>query len=300
MLIETTIIAILLPTSMAGQVPFFSKKYRVIAADSRAQGRSADPSDSLSYEMMADDMAARVEHEREFRLGHAPSGVLADADRLTVGHDLLWQRFEEDLRAWCGVNAVVGIGAEGRFLHARRLAPQIGHPCRPDLLVVHWRAETDLAKRQPGQITFGEVPETLTPGLVIQKWLELSDACGSQISHHGVLVHQTDADLVVASLKSADVHAPIVATKEAAPRVEMSLGRHVHVRAMASGRARGSRPEWPAPDLGHGAGTLSQQPSAVGGERKRPLTKQTPRSFDVIPASPTVANEVQESCQDRS
>ncbi|HNY01604.1 MAG TPA: alpha/beta hydrolase [Bacteroidales bacterium] len=47
--------------SMAGQVPFFSATYRVIAADSRAQGKSADPSDSLSYEMMADDMNALLE-----------------------------------------------------------------------------------------------------------------------------------------------------------------------------------------------------------------------------------------------
>lgn len=40
------------------QIPFFSTKYKVIIADSRAQGRSADKSDSLSYEMMADDYAA--------------------------------------------------------------------------------------------------------------------------------------------------------------------------------------------------------------------------------------------------
>ncbi len=40
------------------QVPYFSKKYKVIIADSRAQGKSADGGDSLSYEMMADDYAA--------------------------------------------------------------------------------------------------------------------------------------------------------------------------------------------------------------------------------------------------
>jgi pimeloyl-ACP methyl ester carboxylesterase len=40
------------------QIPFFSKKYRVIIADSRAQGKTADPGDSLSYEMMADDYSA--------------------------------------------------------------------------------------------------------------------------------------------------------------------------------------------------------------------------------------------------
>ena len=43
------------------QVPVFLKKYKVIIADSRAQGKSADPADSLSYEMMADDYAALLD-----------------------------------------------------------------------------------------------------------------------------------------------------------------------------------------------------------------------------------------------
>ncbi|MDQ6481100.1 alpha/beta hydrolase [Dyadobacter sp. LHD-138] len=40
------------------QIPYFSKKYKVIVADSRAQGKSVDRMDSLSYEMMADDFNA--------------------------------------------------------------------------------------------------------------------------------------------------------------------------------------------------------------------------------------------------
>lgn len=43
------------------QIPYFSKKYKVIIADSRAQGKSADWGDSLSYEMMADDYAALLD-----------------------------------------------------------------------------------------------------------------------------------------------------------------------------------------------------------------------------------------------
>jgi len=39
-------------------IPYFSAKYKVIIADSRAQGKSADAGDSLTYEMMADDYAA--------------------------------------------------------------------------------------------------------------------------------------------------------------------------------------------------------------------------------------------------
>ena len=42
-------------------IPYFAEKYKVIVADSRAQGRSADPGDSLTYEMMADDLAALLD-----------------------------------------------------------------------------------------------------------------------------------------------------------------------------------------------------------------------------------------------
>ncbi len=38
------------------QIPYFAKNYQVIIADSRAQGKSVDTKDSLSYEMMTDDL----------------------------------------------------------------------------------------------------------------------------------------------------------------------------------------------------------------------------------------------------
>jgi pimeloyl-ACP methyl ester carboxylesterase len=44
------------------QIPYFAKSYQVILADSRAQGKSADPSDSLSYEMMTDDLNALLDN----------------------------------------------------------------------------------------------------------------------------------------------------------------------------------------------------------------------------------------------
>jgi pimeloyl-ACP methyl ester carboxylesterase len=43
------------------QIPYFSTKYKVIIADSRSQGKSADTGDSLTYEMMADDYAALLD-----------------------------------------------------------------------------------------------------------------------------------------------------------------------------------------------------------------------------------------------
>jgi pimeloyl-ACP methyl ester carboxylesterase len=44
------------------QIPYFSQYYKVIVADSRAQGKTKDNGDSLSYEMMADDLAALLDN----------------------------------------------------------------------------------------------------------------------------------------------------------------------------------------------------------------------------------------------
>src|ERR1700710_473871 len=43
------------------QIPYFAKNYHVILADSRAQGKSVDHADSLSYEMMTDDLNALLD-----------------------------------------------------------------------------------------------------------------------------------------------------------------------------------------------------------------------------------------------
>ena len=47
--------------SFEKNIPYFSKKYKVIVADSRAQGKSKDRGDSISFEMMADDEAALLD-----------------------------------------------------------------------------------------------------------------------------------------------------------------------------------------------------------------------------------------------
>lgn len=46
----------------SNQVPYFSKEYKVVLADSRAQGKSVDTGDSLNYEMMAYDLNALLDH----------------------------------------------------------------------------------------------------------------------------------------------------------------------------------------------------------------------------------------------
>src|SRR5689334_17787107 len=62
------------------QIPFFEKKYKVIVADSRAQGNSADSGDSLTYEMMADDYAALLDAmkiDSAYVIGWSDGGINA-------------------------------------------------------------------------------------------------------------------------------------------------------------------------------------------------------------------------------
>ncbi len=48
--------------SMAAQIDFFRKRYKVIAMDSRDHGRSADSDSPITYEKMTDDLAALIDH----------------------------------------------------------------------------------------------------------------------------------------------------------------------------------------------------------------------------------------------
>jgi pimeloyl-ACP methyl ester carboxylesterase len=60
------------------QIPYFAKNYQVIIADSRAQGKSADASDSLSYEMMTDDLNVLLDnlHLKEcYVIGWSDGGI---------------------------------------------------------------------------------------------------------------------------------------------------------------------------------------------------------------------------------
>ena len=60
------------------QIPYFSKYYKVIGVDSRAQGKSTDYGDSLTYEMMADDLNAVLDSlhvDSAFVIGWSDGGI---------------------------------------------------------------------------------------------------------------------------------------------------------------------------------------------------------------------------------
>lgn len=61
-------------------VPYFARRYHVILAHSRSQGRSADPDHDLSFEMMADDFAALLDAlrvPRAYVIGWSDGGINA-------------------------------------------------------------------------------------------------------------------------------------------------------------------------------------------------------------------------------
>ncbi len=66
--------------AFGGTIPYFAKKYRVIAVDSRAHGRTKDDRDSLSFEQMADDFDAlltAMHIDSAYVLGWSDGGINA-------------------------------------------------------------------------------------------------------------------------------------------------------------------------------------------------------------------------------
>jgi pimeloyl-ACP methyl ester carboxylesterase len=64
--------------SFEKQIPYFASHYRVIAVDSRAQGKSTDYSDSLTFEMMADDFNALLDSlhlDSTYIIGWSDGGI---------------------------------------------------------------------------------------------------------------------------------------------------------------------------------------------------------------------------------
>ena len=60
------------------QIPYFEKKYKVIAVDSRLQGKSGGNADTLSYDMMANDFAGLLDElkiDSAYVLGWSDGGI---------------------------------------------------------------------------------------------------------------------------------------------------------------------------------------------------------------------------------
>jgi pimeloyl-ACP methyl ester carboxylesterase len=65
---------------LSAQIAYFRRHYKVIAMDSRDQGRSGDSSGEITYEAMADDLAALLDHLKTppvYVLGWSDGGIEA-------------------------------------------------------------------------------------------------------------------------------------------------------------------------------------------------------------------------------
>lgn len=66
--------------SMRCQISYFSRSYRVIAVDSRSHGKTEDGTTRLTYEQMADDLAALLAEMKVGSvdiIGHSDGGIIA-------------------------------------------------------------------------------------------------------------------------------------------------------------------------------------------------------------------------------
>jgi len=74
-------------SNMANQIPYFSRHYKVIAIDTRAHGKSKNPSDSLSFEQIVDDFNALLDTlhlDSCYVIGWSDGGI--DALLLAIRH----------------------------------------------------------------------------------------------------------------------------------------------------------------------------------------------------------------------
>jgi len=66
--------------SLTAQIDHFRRRFKVVAMDSRDQGRSGDSADEITYEKMTDDLAALVDHLQlgpVYVLGWSDGGIEA-------------------------------------------------------------------------------------------------------------------------------------------------------------------------------------------------------------------------------
>jgi pimeloyl-ACP methyl ester carboxylesterase len=87
-------------------VPYFALRYRVILADSRSQGKSADPGHPISFEMMADDCDALLEAM------HVPSAYVIGWSDGGINALLLAMRHPERVLALASTGANLWPGAD--------------------------------------------------------------------------------------------------------------------------------------------------------------------------------------------
>ena len=150
-------------SSFSNQIPYFSEKYKVIAVDSRAQGKSIDIQDSLSFEMMADDFNDLLDYlhlDSCFVLGWSDGGI--NGLLLAIRHPSKVKKLAiTGANLWPDSTAINAADYTWGMDFYDRLGKE---PQTPD--IVNTRKLIKLDCFQP-QITLGQLGQIKCPSLVI-------------------------------------------------------------------------------------------------------------------------------------
>ena len=150
-------------SSFSNQIPYFSEKYKVIAVDSRAQGKSIDIQDSLSFEMMADDFNDLLDYlhlDSCNVLGWSDGGI--NGLLLSIRHPSKVKKLAiTGANLWPDSTAINAADYKWGMDFYDRLGKE---PQTPD--IVNTRKLIKLDCFQP-QITLGQLGQIKCPSLVI-------------------------------------------------------------------------------------------------------------------------------------
>lgn len=135
------------------QIPELSKHFKVIAADSRAQGRTTDSEKEITYALMASDMAELIE-----KLNLGKVNVVGWSDGGNIGLELAFAHPEKVIK-------VVAFGAN--YTHENYLAPPDNVVMRPDDPLITRSSEM----RKRFQTAFERLSPDTTRKVIIQKKL---------------------------------------------------------------------------------------------------------------------------------
>src|SRR5690606_19716248 len=95
---------------------------------------------------VAGDVARRIEHQGELRLGNVPGRAVANTKPRAATDTAPRRRFQEDLRPGGIVDTLMHVGL-ARLFHARIPAAAIGDAGGPDFLLVNWSPERYVPQR---------------------------------------------------------------------------------------------------------------------------------------------------------
>lgn len=110
--------ALTIETNWSNQIPVFSRKYRVVAMDLRGHGRTNNPSNIMSHNIMAEDvinLLDRLHFERIHFIGFSIGGMIAT--RIALSH-------METVKTLILCSSGYRVSKEARDLFAKSIDPK--------------------------------------------------------------------------------------------------------------------------------------------------------------------------------